>query len=147
METRSAVELLAPPREAICLIGYNDLPSVWDELAPLVERACEHSWGDFTPHGVVDAMRDGRLQMLALVEDDAPSAVMLVSIERVDAGLILFVNLVGGRDMDGWHKHLPVLKQYAKQNGCNSVRAVGRRGLTKKLPDWRLIGVVLEMAV
>lgn len=144
MEAGGALDLVEPP--ALFEIGVNDLPKAWPMLAPLIEKACAHSGGDFTPKGVVDGMFEGRFQLQALVQGAEPLAVMVTSIERAPSGeTILFVNLVGGRGMEDWTPFQPQLLEAARSYGCTRLRAIGRKGLTRKLPDWRLTGWIMEI--
>lgn len=125
-------------------VGVNALPTLWADIESLLTEACSWSAGAFTPQSVVDAMMAGRLQMLALA-DARVRSIMVVSIELFPSGLkVLECLLTSGQDMKDWLPYEPELDDLAKGLGCARVRAVGRKGLAKALPHWKMIGVMLE---
>lgn len=148
MEASSTVELLEPADVQLGFIGYNDLPRVWPEIAPLVEKACEWSGGSFTPEGVVDGMGTGELLMLSMIEGGRIVSIMVATVGVFRSGLKVFeCLLVGGRDMKSWMPFEHYMDEYARELGCARVRCIGRKPLLKMLPHWHFVGVMLEREI
>ena len=51
---------------------------------------------------------------------------------------------VGGRDMSRWLYLVNRLEQYAKDEGCQSIALIGRRGWERELPEYKVKRVTLE---
>lgn len=120
----------------------NDLPHVWEQVRPLLERACEYSAGEFTPESVVDAMgaRDGTawLHMLAIVRDArAVTSIMLVMVNNYPAGRKLDCVLVSGERVEEWMPFEPQMDAWARELGCVAVRIPrARKGWLRVLSHW-----------
>jgi hypothetical protein len=135
----------ADQKLALTLIAYADLPNAWGSVEPLLSRACEHSFGAFTPESVVNGMRDGELIMIGMLEGGALQSIMVATVGAFRTGLRVFeCLLVGGRDMKAWMPFEPEMDEFARQHGCARARCIGRKSLTKMLPHWKLVGVMLE---
>lgn len=147
MGTHSARVVSAPALNLV-EVDVNDLPRFWDMLEPLVINACEHSGGAFSPKIVLEGVYHGAMKMLALVEDGQAHSIMVLQVNQMPTGLrFLSILLVGGRDMDAWLPFEPELDDLARAHGCAMVRTIGRKGLAKKLPHWRMSQIVLERSV
>lgn len=145
METRVAEQLLERPALDLALVDVNSLPRLWDQIEPLLVRACDHSGGAFTSQSVVDGLMEGRLAMLALAEGERVTSIMIVRIADYGSGLRVFeCVLVGGADMDAWMPFEPRMDELARQAGCHRVIAMVRKGLIRKLPHWKLAAYVVE---
>lgn len=135
------------------LLNVNDLPTRWDSVEPLVERACAASHGEFTSEivlfylGLFDGIERGKL--FVLMREETPQAVMLVSIaQRIDGTRILECLLASGESARQWPAVDPVLDAYAADWGCSIIRVpCARKGWLKTLTHWAMRGYVLERAV
>lgn len=132
------------------LFSINDMPHVWDQVEPLLQIACEHTAGEFTPNIVLAGMglNDGVeiLKMLALTEGDRVSSIMVVCLSVAPNGKkSLECLLTAGEDVRSWMPFEPQMDEWARSLGCAVVRIPrGRKGWLKALPHWRIAGYVLE---
>lgn len=159
METGGAEQLLSDePKLLLRLLSINDMPRAWEQVEPLLKRACAFSAGEMTPELVLAGMglHDGveRLRMLAIVEDERITSIMVVAVSQLPDGRVLDCLLVGGdEDLEGgmirsWAPFETVMDEWARRElGCSKVRITrGRKGWLKALSHWRLVGsfVMLE---
>lgn len=147
MEASSAERLVTPYR--IGEIAYSDLPAVWDAISSMLEKACEESFGAFTPKSVVDGMREGEFIMLGIADEgDVIVSILVCCVGVFGSGLrVLEVALLGGEDMRAWLPFEEQLDTFARARGCHRVRCVGRKSLERVLPHWKRIGVMLERVI
>lgn len=136
------------PTQRLVLIRYADLPAIWSQIGPLMEEACSWSYGAFTPESVVASVREGRFTLIGMEEDGRVASVMVTTVGELSSGLKIFeCLLVAGRDMKSWLPFEKEMDAFAKVQGCARVRAIGRKSLTKVLPHWKMIGVMLEREI
>ena len=62
---------------------------------------------------------------------------MVTEIIQYPRKKIVRVITVAGKDMSMWYEFLPMLEGYAVRNGCSSLEAWTRKGMTRKLKDWK----------
>lgn len=116
----------------------------WPRVATFIKQACRKGPLDADPN----ALKMGcftRDHQLWIVEDDAGAAVAAV-ITQVVSGACEWL-AVGGLHMAHW-KHLETqIELWAKAEGCLTMRSFSRIGMRKRLPDYRVRGVILEKAI
>lgn len=153
MEASAAERLVAAPELSLRLFSINDMPRVWEQIEPLLARACEFSGGEFTPEIVLAGLglHDGveRLKLLALTDGDEITSLMVVTISQAPTGKrALDCLLTAGEDVRAWMPFEPAMDEWARSLGCASVRIPrGRKGWLKALSHWRVSGYVLERAI
>lgn len=150
MEASSAEHVLsredAPGHYQLIELFYPDLPQAWPHIGPMIEMACEQSHGAFDAQSVVLGVRSGEYILLAVTDDEARLVCVLVcAVGRLPTGTTVFeVLLAGGHSMKDWLPYEHKLDDFARARGCTRLRAIGRKSLLKRLPEWRLLGVMLE---
>lgn len=154
METSSTEHVLErPSRLTLTLLSINDVARVFDQVEPLLARACEHSNGEFTPQIVLAGLglHDGieRLKLLALVDGDEIIALMVVTVTRAPTGkLALECLLTAGEDVSAWMPFEPMMDEWARAQGISTIRIPrARKGWQKVLKHWKLGGHVLEREI
>lgn len=127
-------------------IEINALRTVWSDVEPLLAEACSYSNGAYTPKGVVDEMAEGRFRMIALA-DDHVRAIMVVCVEKYPGLNVLLCVLASGENLKDWIPYEQDLDDFGRTYGCARVRMIGRKGLAKMLPHWRLTAIMLEREI
>jgi hypothetical protein len=64
-------------------------------------------------------------------------ACMITEIITYPRKKIVRVITLAGKDMDMWYDFLPMVEGYAVNNECSSLEAWTRKGMTRKLKDWK----------
>lgn len=61
-------------------------------------------------------------------------------------GVVCNVNAIGGTGLDDWYHLIGIIDDYARANGCTSMRLMGRKGWQRKLArrDFKMTGVIME---
>ena len=156
METHREEHVLSAPKLRLALLTINDLPRVWEQVEPLLVRACEYSAGEMTPLWVLDGMgaRDGivRLHMLAIAdEDENVTSIMVVAVNIYPQGRKLDCILTSGENVEEWMPEEARMAAWARSQGCVAVRIPrARKGWTRVLSHWRKLSgatYVMELEI
>ena len=81
----AVIELTQAQR--VVLVGPNDLPKAWDQLEPLITKACEWSQGQFSPEAVVNGIMSGGYQLLAYMDEDDIASIAVLTISQFPTGM------------------------------------------------------------
>ena len=139
----AVIELTQAQR--VVLLAPDDLPKAWEQLEPLLSKACEWSQGQFTPKAVVDGVMNGAYQLLAYVDGEKILSIAVLTISQFPTGMrVCELLLASGEQMRDWRKFQKQVADLAKQYGCTKFRMIGREGLQRMLPDWKRVAIVLE---
>lgn len=143
-DTIERPEASAPDR-GVFHIPPNDLPKVWDQVAGLVEKACEYSQGQFSPLAIVDGVLDGSYTLIGFGDGDDISSIAVLTVSQFPTGLrICELLLASGEQLKDWIEFEELVGAYAKGQGCTRFRMIGRPGLQRMLSHWKRSAVVLE---
>lgn len=114
-------------------------PHVWQMLRKAIQKT---DYGQFNT--VEEDVFSGRaLLWLAWKPPEIAAAVVtqLCANEKSHACYIL---ACGGKRAKDWLPLMANIEAYARAEGCQKIRAVGRRGWIRLLPDFRAPFVVIE---
>ena len=90
-------------------------------------------------------MKDGHYAMWVICEE-TPKACVIVSIKNYPNKKTVFVELTAGEDLDLWVDELETtLKGYQELVGAHTIEACMRRGLIKRLSNWRTKAILAEL--
>ena len=128
---------LQPSKCQVALVGVEDIDLVWDETVPLIEKALLHAEGELMPDDIKEYLDKGDLRLWVAMKDKETIATMVTEIIQYPRKKIVRVITIAGKDMNLWYDFLPMLEGYAVRHGCSSLEAWTRRGMTRKLKDWK----------
>ena len=121
----------------VVLVEPDDIQYVWDEVAPLMDAALKHSEGELLTEDLVEHLDNDDLRLWVAMKDDKVIAAMITEIISYPRKKILRVITLAGKDMDLWYDFLPSVEGYALSKQCSALEAWARKGMTRKLKDWR----------
>ena len=127
------------------------VPMVWPNVAPLLEKAIDRGDGTMTLDGLrsMCETRDGQLWVI-LGDTQESCAAAVTAIQNSDALRYLLILALGGMDMYAWiHALDETLSRFAKAHGCSQVRLIGRPGWARVLESIgaKQVSVVLAKEV
>ena len=135
--TQIEAESTQAPSCKVALVNSEDIELVGDEVIPLVEKALSHADGELIPSDIRKHLDTGDLRLWVALQDRDIIASMVTEIIQYPRKKIVRVITVAGKDMSMWYDFLPMLEGYAVRNGCSSLEAWTRKGMTRKLKDWK----------
>ena len=123
--------------EDVALMGIRQdmVQSIWEQAKPHLEKALEHSDGEFKIDDVLQFLLDRAMQLWVLYDISTHDVVMAGCTEIIDypRSKICRVVLMGGLSMDLWQAQTPVFEDWAREQGCTQMETLVRKGLAKKL--------------
>ena len=130
-------ETVAEPSCKVALVEAEDVDMVWDDVSPLIEKALRHAEGELIPDDIKKHLDSANLRLWVALKDKDVIAAMVTEIIQYPRKKIVRVITLAGKDMSLWYDFLPMLEGYAIRHGCSSLEAWTRKGMTRKLKDWK----------
>lgn len=130
-------ETVAEPSCKVALVEAEDIDMVWDDVVPLIEKALRHAEGELIPDDIKKHLDSANLRLWVALKDKDVIASMVTEIIQYPRKKIVRIITLAGKDMSLWYDFLPMLEGYAIRHGCSSLEAWTRKGMTRKLKDWK----------
>lgn len=131
--------------EAIC-VDPKQIEPFWEKAAPWIKDAMER--GDL---GTFSDVRDDVLNGAALLwlvwSDPIILGATVTQIIVQENRKICMIVACGGEDAQAWLHLISKIENYARAEGCELVRIVGRKGWMRMLPDYKESRVILEKVI
>lgn len=144
------MHLVQIPPDAV-INGESPLQTMWPLIAPLLQRAVDHSEGKTTLKETVGDLMAKRKQLWVIIGDDKKILSAAVSmLQSFESGLVLATIILLGGEGGNLDEILGLRSQFevwAKTEGCNRVDMYLRKGWARKLPDYRLVAYVMSKEI
>jgi|ETNvirome_6_1000_1030641.scaffolds.fasta_scaffold24040_2 hypothetical protein len=130
----------------VVLVQPSDISIVWDEVVPLINNALKHAEGELLVEDLILPLSDGHMNLWVAFDEGIVVAAMITEIIIYPRKKILRVITIAGKDghgMDKWYGFLPMVEGFALNNNCSSLEAWTRKGMAKKLKDWKHSYIVI----
>jgi hypothetical protein len=124
---------IPPPRVA----------EIWPHVEQLIRAAIEKPRLDDFATVKHNLFNGGSLLWVAW-NDSGVKAAAVTQIAIANGDKYCTICACGGRDSKEWLPLIRGLEVYAKQEMCRAMRIYGRRGWMRVLPDYKVVGYVLE---
>lgn len=126
-------------------VAPSMVPEIWPYAGPMIRRATERGGGDFdrTETEVLAG-----LQLLWIVSDDgALQAAATTQLVNEGQGKACIIVACSGRQSERWLPLIVGIEDYAKAEGCKTMRVIGRKGWERVLSGYRAKYVTLEKEI
>lgn len=128
--------------EAVC-VDPAQVIHVWPKVKNLILVAMQR--GGLGSFAVVEkAVLIGDMLLWLALEGGNIRGAAVTSLEKTEWDKSCVIVACGGKEVDQWIDCLGKIEEYAKAEGCKSVRIFGRIGWQSLLPAYRPYRVVLE---
>tara|TARA_A100000172_G_C3004211_1_gene97379 strand:- start:326 stop:733 length:408 start_codon:yes stop_codon:yes gene_type:complete len=117
----------------------SDIPRIWHEVKPLVDKALKHGDGEQLSSDVLVSLLKKQMILFAGIEGQDLASVCIAEIIPYPRKKVLHVTLAAtksGRDFELWNETFGVVEDFGRAMGCTSVSAWTRKGFAKKL-KWK----------
>lgn len=104
----------------------NDIDSIWQDVAPLIDLAMEYSDGKMSTSDVYEAIKSREYQLWIV-----PGGVWVTRIVSYPQSRRLEM-IAGAGQWRDWLTHGQQVIDWAKYNGCDAVELIGRPGWGRK---------------
>ncbi len=118
---------------------------LWPHVRPMVCAAYDRTDLGLASDLDTDVL-SGRA-LLWIVASERIECALVTRLEITQHSKVCFICALGGAGAKSWLHLIEELETYAKAEGCNSIRWMGRRGWKRKLPKYREVGVIMERRI
>lgn len=127
---------------AIC-IPPDVVSQVWPHVFGMVRQAFVK-----TDLGLFRDMEEdvfaGRALLWVAWKEPEIEAAVVTQLRITEGGKVCLIGACGGRRARNWLALMSAIENHAREEGCNKIRAIGRKGWLRLLPDFHSRFVVIE---
>jgi hypothetical protein len=132
--------------ELVC-VDPERVHEIWPHVEPLLRRAIART--GLSAFGDVEReILGGHALLWLAVEGDRSKPAILAaastSLQRTDAGKVCVITACGGEQMPRWLSLIKQIEAYARNENCQRVRILGRRGWRGVLRDYAPRNIILD---
>lgn len=131
-----------PSRAELICVDPAQVGHFWPHVEPLLRPAIENMR--------LSSFEDVEGEILCgcglvwIAWDEKIKAAASTTLQKINGELICVLTACGGEDMREWLPLLAKIEDYAKAEGCKSLRIFGRCGWLRVLDGYRKTAVVIE---
>jgi hypothetical protein len=119
------------------------VPQVWPHVADMLQRVFDKT--DFGQMAYLKTeVFEGRALLWVVAQDEKFIACVVTQIRDDEYSKTCYLMAAAGGQHRKWTHMMVNIETYARDMGCNKIRATGRKGWTRVLPDFRPTLVVFE---
>ena len=118
------------------IVQPEDIAHIWEQVAPLLDRAKEHSEGEAEPDDFLEPLTHGDMHLWIFTEESSLHSAMITQIIVYPQKKILRVISIAGAEFEKLRQFNDVVESFAIKTGCTGLELWGRKGWKKLLPDW-----------
>jgi hypothetical protein len=116
---------------AIHGIRAEDLELAWPQVAPLIQRALEHAFGEILLDDVWNALLEKDMQLWIAREGSQIKACVVTEIIVYPRMKAMRIVALGGTGFDGWKHGWDQIELWARVHGASRIEAWARPGVRK----------------
>ena len=111
---------------------------MWERCVPMIDEALKHSEGELLKEDILPHLMEGNMRLWIGVEDGEVIGCMVTEIVKYPRKRIVrVITIAANKSMDSWYHFMPMLEGYAVNNNCFALEAWTRKGMARKLKDWK----------
>ena len=119
------------------LVPPKDVPDLWAEIKPLIDKALEHSEEGVTAEDLLPAIEDGRAYLWIVVNEYTIESICLGELVDYPRKKSFYIHAWATKSGHQFDEVIATFEgsviAFAKLNGCDFIEAKVRKGLAKKL--------------
>jgi hypothetical protein len=122
------------------------IDDMWPHARGFIESAFDHGRGDDNAEIVLADLKAGGSLLWIIWDrgDRAMKGAVTTKLVKISHGLVCRITACGGLQLHRWAALLTKIENYAKAEGCMSMRIEGRRGWKAIFPDYAERWIMLE---
>ena len=117
-------------------VDPKDIPHVWDEVKPLINKALSHANGEMDVSDVLTFLFEGSQILWIGIKNDTIFCAGTTEVVNYPKKKILRIITFAsktGHDYELWKDFADTLEDFGSKIGCNALEAWTRKGLARKL--------------
>jgi hypothetical protein len=124
---------ILPQPEEFRAYSSDQIPEIWDLYKPQIQKAIDRG-SNYTLTQVFYGLCKKEMQLWSYGE-----TALVTTIQVKDGKTHCLLLILGGKGMSKWIQYLPIVEDWARDEGAEEVRIYGRRAWAKVLGydiDW-----------
>lgn len=123
--------MILPNRVVSKLVCYSSdqVPHVWEQVKPHIQIALDRG-SHYSTQDIRKGLCLSEMQLWCWLGEGIEAALVTTIQEKRGIKFCLYLAL-GGTKMNEWAKHMHIVEDWAKDNGCTEMRIYGRAGWAK----------------
>ena len=117
-------------------VNKECVPLIWPKIEPIIQRILDVDKDRYDTNDILDEILDGILQVWIGSENDEIEVVVLTKIVPFKKKNVVFIEMLGGKNLYNWINNIDIIKQWGTENNCESIEIIGRPGFRKILKDF-----------
>jgi len=114
-------------------IAKDNIPIVWEDVAPLVEEGLEYSEGGFGVDDIYSLLLQGKQQLWLATEGREVRGCAVTELVNYPQRMACLIVLVAGIEFEKWSAMADLIEYWAGERGAQFMLAYGRKGWQKRM--------------
>jgi hypothetical protein len=116
----------------VSMVPPQYVDTCWKTIEPYMEKAAEYTYGRYTSGDIYDSLKEYDHHLWVAFDGDKIKGAVVTNIITYPRRKILCMSFCGGTELKNWKDPmLELLRQFAKDVGCDGIEATARRGWAK----------------
>lgn len=120
---------------------------LWPSVRPMVCAAYDKTDLGTAPDLDTDVLSGRALLWIVHSDGHGIECAVVTKLEITQHSKVCFIPALGGVGSRRWLHLIDGIEKYAKAEGCDCIRWVGRKGWKRMLPEYKEVGVVMERRI
>jgi hypothetical protein len=118
-------------------VHSGHLHYVWDQVWPILDRAFQHTRGEYPRHFIWEALQEKEWQLWILFDEETDdiSGAALTRLEKYPNFIVCHLIAAAGATQWDWKAALPIMERWAIDQGAKYFRWWGRKGTFRMAKD------------
>jgi hypothetical protein len=116
----------------VSMVPPQYVDTCWKTIEPYMEKAAEYTYGRYTSDDIYDSLKEYDHHLWVAFDGDKIKGAVVTNIITYPRRKVLCMSFCGGTELKNWKDPmLELLRQFAKDVGCDGIEATARRGWAK----------------
>jgi hypothetical protein len=116
----------------VSMVPPQYVDTCWKTIEPYMEKAAEYTYGRYTSDDIYDSLKEYDHHLWVAFDGDKIKGAVVTNIITYPRRKILCMSFCGGTELKIWKDPmLELLKQFARDVGCDGIEATARKGWAK----------------
>ena len=125
-------------------VAPEQVDDAWPAVEYWIEDALKRSGNLYLPEDIREECKRNAMQLWLVAHEHNIKAVVVTCVIEYPRKKICQILICTGEGREHWQEMIALLEGWAKENGCDVMRPIARKGWARLLKDYRQTHVVLE---
>ena len=130
------------------LVGVTseNINKIWPGVTVFLQKAIDAGNNRYTLESIYKGLINRDLQLWVATDGDILAA-CVTEIRVYPSATVCLLFLCGGHELKKWSEHVKIIENWAKNQGCDAMELIGRKGWVKVLSGYTETQTILGKAL